>query len=158
MPLGKPPAKAATADQLARSPQVKAVADLVRAQPRQLASPNGTAEVEVARKGVMVSTVSVKNRGVPMRTVTSYTNIDIEDPGPDHAVVDAGHHILQNVEYQSVTSTVRVTIPVRIDAKAIKAGFKTAWAIVEEELIERSKFATETVKALAQIKRETEGH
>lgn len=34
---------------------------------RQIAAPNGTANVEVARKGIMVSTVSVRKRGVPPR-------------------------------------------------------------------------------------------
>lgn len=128
------------------------------AEQNLVASPNGTADVNVERRATVQTKTTISERGVVMRTQTTYENLeDFPDPGATHCIVDAGHTVGQSIEYQSVQTNVRVTIPVAVDPKAIKKAFKHAWQIVEEELDSRGRWAGDTIRALAEIKRESEG-
>ncbi len=120
-------------------------------------TPNGSSLPPAEQQAVVDTTSEYSERGVLMRTEHKRTNLPMEDEiPPTHIVVDTGQTVRMSISFQTVETHVRVLIPSGLDEDSVKATYKRAWSIIDEQLDERAAWAKETIQGLAQIRKDTE--
>lgn len=78
-------------------------------------------------------------------------------PGDEIGSLTLGRTVTSSINFQTVSSHVEVTVPTRMGAEELEATKKWAQAWVDTTLIEEAGWATETLQALGEIKRQAEG-